>query len=82
LKNYSRIFKDAGKYSRTTRCFSRIKDKTGFDSKFTDNSWRSRTFGNLNIHLERMCISYGFYCRCRFCRRCMGHQPIVCSRPV
>ena len=46
---YSRIFKDAGKYSRTTRCFSRIKDKTRFDSKFKDNSWRSRTSGNLNL---------------------------------
>ena len=49
FENYSRIFKDASKYSRTTRCFSRIKDKTGFDSKFKDNSWRSRTFGNLSV---------------------------------
>ena len=49
LKIYSRIFKDAGKYSRTTRCFSRIKDKTSFDSKFKDNSWRSRTSGNLKF---------------------------------
>jgi len=39
-------FKDAGKYSRT-RCFSRIKDKMSFDSNFKDNSWRSRTAGNL-----------------------------------
>jgi len=47
LKNYSRIFKDAGKYPRTTRCFSRIKDITSFDNKFKDSSWRSRTSGNL-----------------------------------
>ena len=44
----SRIFKDAEKDSRTTRCFSRIKDKTRFDSKFKDSSWRSRTSGNLS----------------------------------
>jgi len=31
-----------------TRCFSRIKDKTSFDSKFKDSPWRSRTSGNLN----------------------------------
>jgi len=36
----SRIFKDAGKYSRTTKCFSRIKDITSFDSKFKDCPWR------------------------------------------
>jgi len=42
----SRIFKDARRYSRT-RPFSRIKDITSFDSKFKDNSWRSRTSGNL-----------------------------------
>jgi len=47
FENFSRIFKDAGKYSRTTRCFSRIKDITSFDSKFKDNSWRSRSSGNL-----------------------------------
>ena len=47
FKNCLRIFKDAGKYSRTTRCFSRIKDITSFDSKFKDSSWRSRTSGNL-----------------------------------
>jgi len=46
---YSIIFNDVGKYSRTTRYFSRIKDKTSFDSKFKDNSWRSRTSGNLSI---------------------------------
>jgi len=45
FKNYSRIFKDAGKYSRTTRCFSRIKDITSFDCKFKNNSRRSRTSG-------------------------------------
>jgi len=32
FKNYLRIFKDAGKYSRTTRCFSRIKDTTSFEA--------------------------------------------------
>jgi len=48
FKNYSRIFKDSGRYSRTTSCFSRIKDITSFDSKFKDNSWRSRTSGNLS----------------------------------
>jgi len=48
FKNYSRIFKDTGKYSRTTGAFSRIKDITGFDSKFKDNSWRSRTSSNFN----------------------------------
>jgi len=30
LNNCSRTFKDAGKYSRTTKCFSRIKDITTF----------------------------------------------------
>jgi len=45
-------FKDAGRYSRTTSCFSRIKDVISFDSKyskFKDNSWRSRTSGNLGF---------------------------------
>jgi len=46
---YSRNIKDARKYSRITRCFSRIKDKTRFDSKFKDSSWRSRTSGNLTL---------------------------------
>jgi len=45
--NYSRIFKDAEKNSRTTRCFSRIKDIARFQSKFKDSPWRSRTSGNL-----------------------------------
>jgi len=36
--------------------FSRIKDKAGFDSKFKDNSWRSRTFGNLSI-ASRICLT-------------------------
>jgi len=36
LKKYSRIFKDTEKYSRTTRCFSRIKDETSFNSKSKD----------------------------------------------
>jgi len=48
FENYSRIFKDAGRFSRATRCFSMIKDKTSFDSKLKDNSWRSRTSSNLN----------------------------------
>ena len=48
FKRYSRIFKDVGRYSRTTRCFSRIKGITSFISKFKDNSWRSRTSGNLS----------------------------------
>jgi len=48
FKKYSIIFKDAGTYSRTTRCFSIIKDITSFDRKFKDNSWRSRASGNLS----------------------------------
>ena len=47
FKNYSRIFKDAGKYSRTTTCCSRINNITSFDSYFKNSSWRSRTSGNL-----------------------------------
>jgi len=27
-----------------------FKDKTHFDNKFKDNSWRSRTSGNLRQH--------------------------------
>jgi len=34
---------NAWKYSRTTKCFSRIS----FNSKFKESSWRSRTSGNL-----------------------------------
>jgi len=49
LKKYSRIFKDTGNYSRTTRPFSRIKDITRFDSKFRDSPWRSRTSGDLTL---------------------------------
>jgi len=54
--NYSRIFKDAGKHSRTTRCFSRIKKITRSDSKCKDNSWRSGTSGNLIGHVYCWCL--------------------------
>jgi len=47
LKTIQEFSNDAGKYSRTTRCFSRIKDIMSFDSKFKDSPWRSRTPGNL-----------------------------------
>jgi len=40
-------FQGRRKYSRTTRCFSRIKDIPRCDSKFKDSSWRSRRSGNL-----------------------------------
>ena len=39
---------DGGKYSRTAKCFSRIKDITSFDSKFKESPWRSWTSGNLS----------------------------------
>jgi len=52
-------FENAGRYSRTTRCFSRIKDITSFDSKFKDNSWRSRTSDDL----ISLILSFPYYQR-------------------
>ena len=49
LQKLLKIFKDAGKHSRRTSCFSRIKDALSFDSKFKDNSWRPRTSGSLRL---------------------------------
>jgi len=43
--NYSRILKDARKFSRITKCFSRIKDIFNFNIKLKESSWRSRTSG-------------------------------------
>ena len=45
---------EAGKYSRTTRCFSKIKDITRFDSKFKDSPWRARTSGNLTHNTKKV----------------------------
>jgi len=45
--NLFKNFQGHRKIFRTTRCFSRIKDIMSFDSKFKDNSWRSRMSGNL-----------------------------------
>jgi len=47
--NCLRTFKDPGKYSGTTKCFSRIWDMTSIDSKFKERPWRSRTYDNLNF---------------------------------
>jgi len=44
IQEFSRTPEDN---SRTTRCFSRIKDITRFDTTFKDNCWLSRTSGNL-----------------------------------
>jgi len=49
---------DAARYSWTTRYFSRITDKTSFDSKFKDNSWRSRTSGNLMYNYYYECAAW------------------------
>jgi len=54
VQKWSIIQKWTGKYSRTTRCFSRIKDITSFDSKFKDSPWRSRTSGNLRQQSQQL----------------------------
>jgi len=56
--NCSRTLKDAWKYSRTTRCFSRIMDKTSFDSKLKVSPWRLRTSGNLMSVTFCACVLY------------------------
>jgi len=47
MNHFTRTFKDAGKYSKTTKCFSWIKDITSFDSKSKESHWCSWTSGNL-----------------------------------
>ena len=47
----------------TTKCFSRIKDKTRFNSKFKDNYWHSRTSGNHKFtmwHFRNKCAGVQF----------------------
>jgi len=56
------MFKDAGSYSRTTKSFSRIKEITSFDSKFEDNSWRSRASGNLRSEVFMNSGNCAIYC--------------------
>jgi len=47
-------FQGSEKYSRTTKCFSRIKDIISFDSKLKESPWRSRTSGNLTCAVLQM----------------------------
>jgi len=45
--NNSTTVEGRRKILRTKKCFSRIKNITGFDRKFKRSPWRSRTSGNL-----------------------------------
>jgi len=51
--------------------FSRIKDITSFDSKFKDNSWRSRTSGNLKSESPKIVTRL----ESRYHWSCSQHRP-------